>query len=55
VLSGKEVLLMTDRLYRLMTGSRSPERSFAAEDEKPVTRGDLMVELYDMLVEIGDI
>ncbi len=55
VLSRNEVSDMLKKLYRLKTGSSGPERNSASEGSGPVTRGEFIVEIYNMLVETGEI
>jgi len=51
----KEVMYMIDRLYELITYSKAEERIFTPEDDRYMERGEVMVELYNMLKGIGEL
>jgi hypothetical protein len=48
-------LYMIDRLYEKMTKTKAPVRPLLKDDGNTITRGDLMIELYNTLKGIGDI
>jgi len=55
-LTRKEFLRIVDRLYEKMTGSKAEERvPDPITDDQPVTRSEAMVELYNMLKNIGEL
>lgn len=50
-----ELLKMIDRLYERVTGKKAEARETEIDDAQPITRSGSVVELYNMLKEIGEL
>jgi hypothetical protein len=53
--SVRDLFRMLDRLYEIMSGDKAAARRASSGDSNPITRGNAMIELYNVLVEIGEI